>query len=98
MRGRHTIKFGTDIRQGSAERHKSAESDGRRSHSTHPGRGNAVASLLLGQVNAFTIDIQSEQLQQRAHIAEFFVGDEWKVTPRLQFNAGVTVHVELPVN
>ena len=36
--------------------------------------GNALASLLLGQVNAFSIDIQNQALQERAHIAEFFVG------------------------
>ena len=38
-----------------------------------------LASMLLGQVNAFTIDIQKQAIQPRAHIAEFFVGDDWKV-------------------
>lgn len=43
------------------------------------GTGNSLASLLLGQVDAFGIDIQAQALQERAHIAEFFAGDEWKI-------------------
>ena len=58
--------------------------------------GNAVASLLLGQVNAFTFDIQNQVLQERAHIAEFFVGDEWKVSDRLSLNFGTRYTLNFP--
>ena len=58
--------------------------------------GNALASLLLGQVNAFTIDIQQHAIQPRAHIAEFFVGDDWKVSPRLTLNLGTRYTLNFP--
>jgi len=64
--------------------------------STVPGSGNALASLLLGQVNAFTIDIQKQVIQPRAHIAEFFVGDDWKVSPRLTVNIGARYTLNFP--
>jgi hypothetical protein len=60
------------------------------------GSGNALASLLLGQVNAFTIDIQKQVIQPRAHIAEFFVSDDWKVTPRLTLNIGTRYTLNFP--
>ena len=60
------------------------------------GSGNALASLLLGQVNAFTIDIQKQVIQPRAHIAEFFVGDDWKVSPRLTLNIGTRYTLNFP--
>ena len=51
---------------------------------------------LLGQVNAFSIDIQSRVIQERAHIAEFFVGDDWKVSPRLTLNVGTRYTLNFP--
>jgi len=58
--------------------------------------GNAVASLLLGQVNAFSIDIQKQALQARAHIAEFFVGDDWKLSDRLTLDLGTRYTLNFP--
>ena len=58
--------------------------------------GNALASLLLGQVNAFSIDIQNQALQERAHIAEFFAGDDWKVSDRLTLNLGTRYTLNFP--
>ena len=86
-----------------AGRAESAESD-RSVHLHHDryeqGRrtasGNALASLLLGQVNAFTFDIQKQVLQERAHIAEFFVGDDWKVSDRLTLNIGTRYTLNFP--
>ena len=60
------------------------------------GSGNALASLLLGQVNAFTIDIQKNVIQPRAHIAEFFIGDDWKVSQRLMLNIGTRYTLNFP--
>lgn len=57
---------------------------------------NALASLLLGQVNAFSIDIQQRVIQPRAHIAEFFVGDDWKLSPRLALNIGTRYTLNFP--
>src|SRR5262249_11195226 len=58
--------------------------------------GNAIASLLLGQVSTFTIDLQKNVLQPRAHIAEFFVADDWKLTNRLTLNIGTRYTLNFP--
>jgi hypothetical protein len=55
-----------------------------------------LASLLLGQVNAFSIDIQNNVIQPRAHIAEFFVGDDWRVSQRLTLNIGTRYTLNFP--
>src|SRR5215470_9258067 len=66
VRGRHTIKFGTDIRREALDVLNPPNPTGSfaftttgTNSSTVSGSGNAFASLLLGQVNAFTIDIQN---------------------------------------
>ncbi|HEY7338353.1 MAG TPA: TonB-dependent receptor [Bryobacteraceae bacterium] len=103
VRGRHTIKFGTDIRREALDVLNPPNPTGSfgftttgSNSSTVAGSGNALASLLLGQVNAFTIDIQKNLLQPRAHIAEFFVGDDWKVSPRLTLNIGTRYTLNFP--
>ena len=35
-------------------------------------------------------------IQPRAHIAEFFVGDDWKVSPRLTLNIGTRYTLNFP--
>jgi hypothetical protein len=103
VRGRHTIKFGTDIRREALDVLNPPNPTGSfafnttgTNSSTVTGSGNPVASLLLGQVNAFTIDIQKQVIQPRAHIAEFFIGDDWKVSPRLTLNIGTRYTLNFP--
>jgi hypothetical protein len=102
VRGRHTIKFGTDLRREALDIVNPANPTGSYaftttgSDSSTGASGNALASLLLGQVNAFSIDIQKQVLQPRAHIAEFFVGDDWKVTNRLTLNLGTRYTLNFP--
>jgi hypothetical protein len=99
---RHTIKFGTDIRREAMDILNPANPTGSYAftttgtNSSSGASGNALASLLLGQVNAFSIDIQNNVLQPRAHIAEFFVGDDWKVTDRLSVNIGARYTLNFP--
>ena len=95
IRGRHTIKLGADIRREAMDILNPPNPAGSFTFNTS-GTGNSIASLLLGQVNAFTIDIQKNVLQERAHIAEFFVGDEWRVTNRLQVNVGTRYTLNFP--
>jgi len=102
VHGRHTIKFGTDIRREALDIVNPPNPTGSyaftttgTNSSTGTG-GNAVASLLLGQVNAFSIDIQKQALQERAHIAEFFSGDDWKVSDRLTVNIGTRYTLNFP--
>ncbi|MDQ6705017.1 MAG: carboxypeptidase regulatory-like domain-containing protein, partial [Acidobacteriota bacterium] len=102
VRGRHTIKFGTDIRREALDILNPANPTGSYAftttgtNSSTGAGGNALASILLGQVNAFSIDIQSQALLSRAHIAEFFVGDDWKVSGRLTLNIGTRYTLNFP--
>ncbi len=102
VRGRHTIKLGTDVRREALDIVNPANPTGSYaftttgSNSSTGSGGNAFASLLLGQVNAFSIDIQNKVLQPRAHVAEFFVGDDWKVSGRLTLNLGTRYTLNFP--
>jgi hypothetical protein len=103
VRRRHTIKFGADIRREALDVLNPPNPTGSFAFTTTgtnsgtvSGSGNALGSLLLGQVNAFTIDIQKQVIQPRAHFAEFFIGDDWKVSPRLTLNAGVRYTLNFP--
>ncbi|MCU1236145.1 MAG: hypothetical protein JWP63_4112, partial [Candidatus Solibacter sp.] len=103
VRRRHTIKFGADIRREALDVLNPPNPTGSFGFSTTgsnstsvSGSGSALASLLLGQVNAFTIDIQKQVIQPRAHIAEFFIGDDWRVTPRLTLNLGTRYTLNFP--
>ena len=95
VRGRHTIKFGVDVRREALDVLNPPNPTGSFTFNTS-GTGNSVASLLLGQVNAFSIDIQNQLLQERAHFAEFFVGDDWKVSDRLSLNIGTRYTLNFP--
>ena len=102
VHGNHTIKFGTDIRREALDIVNPANPTGSYAftttgtNSSTGANGNALASLLLGQVNAFSIDIQNQALQDRAHIAEFFAGDDWKVSNRFTLNIGTRYTLNFP--
>ncbi len=103
VHGRHTLKFGIDIRREALDVLNPPNPTGSFAFTSTgtnatgiTGSGNALASLLIGQVNAFTIDIQKSVIQPRAHIAEAFVGDDWKLTRRLTLNLGVRYTLNFP--
>jgi hypothetical protein len=103
VRGRHTFKAGVDLRREALDVLNPPNPTGSFAFTTTgtnspavTGSGNALASLLLGQVNAFSIDIQKNVIQPRAHIAEFFIGDDWKVSPRLTLNIGTRYTLNFP--
>jgi len=102
VKGRHTIKFGTDIRREALDIINPPNPTGSYaftttgSNSSTGAGGNALASLLLGQVNAFSIDIQNKAIRERAHIGEFFASDDWKISNRLTVNIGTRYTLNFP--
>jgi hypothetical protein len=102
VRGGHTFKVGTDIRREALNIVNPANPTGSYAFTTTGtnsptgAAGNALASLFLGQVNAYSVDIQNQALMPRAHIAEFFAGDDWKVSNRLTLNLGTRYTLNFP--
>jgi len=92
---RHTIKFGMDLRREALDVLQPPNPAGMYTFIAAANQ-SSLASLLLGQVNAFSIDIQNQKLQERAHIAEFFIGDDWKVSDRLSLNLGTRYTLNFP--
>lgn len=56
--------------------------------------GNSIASFLLGQVDTFSIDLQTSKIRPRDHIQEYFVQDDWRASDKLTLNIGArwTLH------
>ncbi len=96
VQGRHALKAGLDLRWEHMDAVQPPNPTGNFAFSTlytniptSSTSGSALASFVLGQVNTFSIDLQQNFIRPRAHIAEFFVQDDWKVSPRLTINAGL---------
>ncbi len=103
VRGRHTFKFGVDLRHEALDNLTPPNPTGSYGFTTTgtnasgvANSGNALASLLLGQVNTFSIDILNQVSQQRANIAEFFAGDVWKLSNRLNLSVGTRYTLNSP--
>src|SRR5262249_43933813 len=107
-RGRHSIKFGTDIRlehldvllppnpTGLFQFTSTLTAQLNASGQPVAGTGNSIASMLVGQVQTFSIDVQNEFIKPRATIAEFFIQDDFRVTNRLSVNGGVRYTLNFP--
>jgi hypothetical protein len=103
FRGRHALKFGGEYRKGANDEIRDRGSAGNFTISPLitdlPGSssttGNALASFLLGQVNAASIQV-SDKIPSRASYMAFFAQDDFRVTDRLTINAGLRYEVEFP--
>ena len=96
--------MGARLAVGAAERHAAAVAD-RLVHvqqplhaicPASPTPGTPLASFLLGQVQQFSIDLQQEQIRNRAHFQEYFIQDDWRVSDRVTVNAGLRYTLNFP--
>jgi hypothetical protein len=101
--GRHSLKAGLDFRWERLDITQPPSPTGLFQFSNlfsdlpgTTGTGNSLASFLLGQVQNFSIDLQSKAIRPRAQTEEYFIQDDWKATSRLTLNAGVRFTLNFP--
>jgi hypothetical protein len=103
VKGRHTLRAGFDWRWERLNVVQPPSPSGiftfNQLGSNQPGATNTgmpFASFLLGQVQTFSIDVQRSQIQERAHVQEYFVQDEWKANDRLTITPGLRYTLNFP--
>ena len=95
VRGNHSLKAGADLRWEHLDVFQPPFPEGDFQFSAAL-TGNSFASFLLGAVQSYSRDVQQDTLRPRAHFAEFFAQDDWRVTPRLTLNPGVRYTLNFP--
>jgi hypothetical protein len=103
LKGRHTLKVGADIRMARLNVIQPPSPTGSFTFSNLftdlPGvanTGTPFASFLLGQVQQFSIDLQQDEIRNRAHFQEYFVQDDWRLSNRVTLNAGLRYTLNFP--
>jgi Carboxypeptidase regulatory-like domain/TonB-dependent Receptor Plug Domain len=102
FKGKHAFKFGVEARFGGNSEVRDRGSSGSLSFSplftsnnSAPNTGNALATFLLGEVNAGAVQI-SDRITTRAEYYAFYTQDDWRLTDRLTLNYGLRYDLELP--
>ena len=103
QKGRHVFKLGGDLRwerlnviQPPSPTGVFAFSNLFTDQPGVPNTGTQLASFLLGQVATFSIDLQQDQIRNRAHFQEYFVQDDWRINDRITVNAGLRYTLNFP--
>ena len=103
VKGRHTLKAGFDWRWERLDVIQPPSPTGlftfNQLGSDQPGvsnTGTPLASFLLGQVQSFSIDLQTSQIQERARFQEYFIQDDWKLGDRLTVTPGLRYTLNFP--
>jgi hypothetical protein len=103
QRGRHSLKAGVDFRLERLDITQPPSPTGAFRFTSQgsdlpgtAGTGLSLASLLLGQTQGFSIDLQHSQFRERAKALEAFVQDDWRLTSRLTVNAGLRYTLNFP--
>jgi hypothetical protein len=103
LKGRHSFKLGADLRWQRLNVVQPPSPTGSFTFSQlfsdlpgTPNTGTPLASFLLGQVQQFSIDLQQQPIQNRAHFQEYFVQDDWRLSDRFTVNAGVRYTLNFP--
>lgn len=102
FRGSHALKLGVEHRRGRNTEIRDRSSSGAFSFTplitSRPGSsdsGDALASFLLGEVNAASVYV-SDEITSRAYYWAWFIQDDWRITNRLTLNVGLRWEAELP--
>jgi hypothetical protein len=103
VNGRHTLKFGGDLRWERLNVLQPPSPTGSFTFSNLftdlPGvanTGTPLASFLLGQVQQFSIDLQQQEVRNRASFQEYFVQDDWRLSDRVTVNGGLRYTLNFP--
>jgi hypothetical protein len=103
VRGRHALKIGADLRWQRLNVLQPPSPTGAFTFSNlfsdlpgTPNTGTPLASFLLGQVQQFSIDLQQDEIRNRARFQEYFLQDDWRLADRLTVNAGVRYTLNFP--
>ncbi len=103
QKGRHNLKMGADLRWERLNVLQPPSPTGSFTFSNLftdmtgvANSGSPFASFLLGQVQLFSIDLQEEEIRNRASFQEYFVQDDWRVSNRVTVNAGLRYTLNFP--
>jgi hypothetical protein len=103
VKGRHTFKMGADLRWERLNVLQPPSPTGSFTFSNLfsdlPGTANTgtpLAGFLLGQVQQFSIDLQHDEIRNRARFQEYFIQDDWRLSDRWTVNGGVRYTLNFP--